>query len=232
MPYLIDGHNLIGAMRDIRLSDPNDEMKLVNKLRSYAARKGKKLTVIFDGGLPGGKSIASNDKVTVIFAAYEHSSADKLIAARIKRLRDPQGWTLVTSDQELLGLAKSYRVRAIRSAAFADTLAHLPDPPDLGEWIYPITSPSETAYWEERMTAKPPPAPPQETIQPPAAAEPPPPPKPKPAPAVPPAPKPKPARPQDGDHKSLMKNTADEKPLMKNTVDEWLRLFGADDEKP
>lgn len=220
MPYLIDGHNLIGAMKDIRLSDPNDEMKLVNKLRSYAARKGKKLTVIFDGGLPGGKSIASNDKVTVIFAAYEHSSADKLIAARIKRLRDPLGWTLVTSDQELLGLAKSYRVRAIRSAAFADKLAHLPDPPDLGEWIYPITSPSETAYWEERMTAKPPPSAPVETAPAPPTAEPrtlpKPTPKPKPAP---PAPKPRP-------------HDVDEKPLMKNTVDEWLRLFGAEDETP
>lgn len=225
MPYLIDGHNLIGAMKDIRLSDPDDEMKLVNKLRSYAARKGKKLTVIFDGGLPGGKSIASNDKVTVIFAAYEHSSADKLIAARIKRLRDPQGWTLVTSDQELLGLAKSYRVRAMRSAAFADTLAHLPDPPDLGEWIYPITSPSETAYWEERMSAKPPPSAPVEAAPIPPAAEPRaaeprtlPKPKPKPKPA-PPAPKPRP-------------HDVDEKPLMKNTMDEWLRLFGAEDETP
>ncbi len=224
MPYLIDGHNLIGAMKDIRLSDPNDEMKLVNKLRSYAARKGKKLTVIFDGGLPGGKSIASNDKVTVIFAAYEHSSADKLIAMRIKRLRDPQGWTLVTSDQELLGLAKSYRVRAIRSAAFADTLAHLPDPPDLGEWIYPITSPSETAYWEERMTAKPAPTTPVEAAPAPPPAEPRslPKPKPKPLPA-PPAPKP---RPHTANENPL------EKPLMKNTVDEWLRLFGAEDETP
>ncbi len=221
MPYLIDGHNLIGAMRDIRLSDPNDEMKLVNKLRSYAARKGKKLTVIFDGGLPGGKSIASNDKVTVIFAAYEHSSADKLIAARIKRLRDPQGWTLVTSDQELLGLAKSYRVRAIRSAAFADRLAHLPDPPDLGEWIYPITSPSETAYWEERMSAKPPPAPPVEVASGVIPDKPRTLPKPKPQPKpAPPAPKPKPPRP----------HVPDQKPIMKNTVDEWLRLFGADSE--
>jgi hypothetical protein len=220
MPYLIDGHNLIGAMKDIRLSDPNDEMKLVNKLRSFAARKGKRLTVIFDGGLPGGKSIASNDKVRVIFAAYEHSSADKIIAAWIKRLRDPLGWTLVTSDQELLGLAKSYRVRAIRSAAFADTLSHLPDPPDLGEWIYPITSPSETAYWEERMTAQaravPPPTP--EVALPPKVETPSPEQLQPPAPA--PAPKP---RPQDSKDKS-------DKPLMKNTVDEWLRLFGADDE--
>ena len=220
MPYLIDGHNLIGAMKDIRLSDPNDEMKLVNKLRSFAARKGKRLTVVFDGGLPGGKSIASNDKVRVIFAAYEHSSADKIIAAWIKRLRDPLGWTLVTSDQELLGLAKSYRVRAIRSAAFADILSHLPNPPDLGEWIYPITSPSETAYWEERMTAQARSAPPPSDITPihkPERTETPPPVQSKPS-----APAPKP-RPQDNADKS-------DKPLMKNTVDEWLRLFGADDE--
>jgi hypothetical protein len=52
MPYLIDGHNLIHYMDDIRLGDPNDEAELVIKLRGFCARRKKKAVVIFDQGLP------------------------------------------------------------------------------------------------------------------------------------------------------------------------------------
>ena len=52
MHYLIDGHNLIGALPDISLEDPDDEVKLILVLRSWAvARRRREVTVIFDGGL-------------------------------------------------------------------------------------------------------------------------------------------------------------------------------------
>ena len=54
MPILIDGHNLIGRLPDLRLDDPDDEAKLVLRLRAYAARTRKRITVVFDQGLPGG----------------------------------------------------------------------------------------------------------------------------------------------------------------------------------
>ena len=38
MPLLIDGHNLIGHLPDLSLSDPRDEVKLVARLQAYAAR--------------------------------------------------------------------------------------------------------------------------------------------------------------------------------------------------
>jgi len=42
MPLLIDGHNLIGQIPDISLSDPDDEAKLVLLLRRYTtARPGR-----------------------------------------------------------------------------------------------------------------------------------------------------------------------------------------------
>ena len=56
MPLLIDGHNLIGRLPDLRLDDPQDEAKLVARLRVYHARTGKRVTVVFDRGLPGGRS--------------------------------------------------------------------------------------------------------------------------------------------------------------------------------
>ena len=56
MAYLIDGHNLIGQLPDLSLNDPNDEAKLVQKLIGFAARQQKRVVVVFDSGLPGGKS--------------------------------------------------------------------------------------------------------------------------------------------------------------------------------
>jgi predicted RNA-binding protein with PIN domain len=50
MPLLIDGHNLIGQLPDLSLSDPRDEVKLVARLQAYAARSGRRITVVFDPG--------------------------------------------------------------------------------------------------------------------------------------------------------------------------------------
>ena len=54
MPYLIDGHNLIACLPDIDLDDPNDEARLVNRLKGFAAKARSKCIVVFDHGLPGG----------------------------------------------------------------------------------------------------------------------------------------------------------------------------------
>jgi predicted RNA-binding protein with PIN domain len=223
MPYLIDGHNLIGAMPDIRLSDPNDEMKLVNKLRSFAARKGKKLTVIFDGGLPGGRSYASTQMVEIIFSSAHQTTADDLLMRRIPRLKDPRGWTLVTSDLKIIALAKGYHLNIVKSAAFAQTLNQIPDAPDLGEWTNPIITYGEISYWEEQMTARaatPTPDKPMMDSAAQAVERTLPKPKPKPSPT---APKPKPPRP------ALPEEHGD-KPYMANTMDEWMKLFGVDEE--
>jgi hypothetical protein len=36
MPFLIDGHNLIGALPDLDLDDPDDEARLVERLQRLA----------------------------------------------------------------------------------------------------------------------------------------------------------------------------------------------------
>ena len=101
MPYLIDGHNLIGKVPDISLKDPDDEAKLIVKLRSFCARTGKKAHVIFDHGLPGGKSKLSNYTVKVAFASRP-GEADDLMLRRIRRTRDTKAWTVISSDRRVL----------------------------------------------------------------------------------------------------------------------------------
>ena len=122
MPLLIDGHNLIGQLSDLCLDDPDDEAKLVARLRTYAARTRKRVTVVFDRGLPGGRSRdLSRGGVEVVFAASGRS-ADGILRGRIRRARDPRGLTVVTSDREVIAAAQARGARVVRSDEFAAQL--------------------------------------------------------------------------------------------------------------
>ncbi|MFW5772241.1 MAG: NYN domain-containing protein [Phototrophicaceae bacterium] len=127
MPYLIDGHNLIGQMPDISLDDPNDEALLVQKLSGFVARKRQKCVVVFDHGVPGGVSRMSNRGVQVVFASPPHN-ADQLIMRRIHNARDPKNWTVVSSDNQVLEMARRRRMQIIRSSDFVEHLRRPPEP--------------------------------------------------------------------------------------------------------
>src|SRR4051794_36337286 len=98
MPYLIDGHNLIGQMPGLSLADPDDEQKLVGLLRTFLMRTRKKGTVIFDNGQPGGASHWSNSVLTVVFSRPS-GSADDLIRRRLSSAKNPSELIVVSSDQ-------------------------------------------------------------------------------------------------------------------------------------
>ncbi|MBN1402165.1 MAG: NYN domain-containing protein [Anaerolineae bacterium] len=144
MPVLIDGHNLIGRLPDIRLDDPDDEAKLVLRLRAYASRTRKPVTVVFDQGLPGGEALPlSGAGVKVIFAAAGRS-ADRLLVERVRRERDPRGLLVVTSDALVAAEAQARGARTMRSEEFAAQLAapaSVEDVPDT-----PLT-PTEVEEW-------------------------------------------------------------------------------------
>jgi predicted RNA-binding protein with PIN domain len=124
---IIDGHNLIGRMPDLSLEDPDDEEKLVRSLISWRARAGKKVTVVFD---PGGSFALSGSRraggVEVIFASHG-SNADAVIARRVRRSRDPGGWTVVTSDQGLAAIVQQLGARVQSAGTFAGELAPAED---------------------------------------------------------------------------------------------------------
>ena len=126
MPYLIDGHNLIAHMPELALSDPDDEVKLVLRLRRYAARKKQKITVVFDHGIPGGWSRElSTGPVQVVFAG-SHSNADRVILERIRDARTPAQYKVVSSDIEIRQASEARRAEAISSQDFAQALMSPP----------------------------------------------------------------------------------------------------------
>ncbi len=151
MAYLIDGHNLIGQLPDISLTDPDDEAKLVQKLLSFAARVQKRMVVVFDGGLPGGKSRLSASKVEVVFATAR-SDADTVMKDRIKRTRDPGQWIVVSNDREVLAAARIRKMTTLSSTEFAAQINRPPAPrkarrKDAGEATDVYVSPAEVEAW-------------------------------------------------------------------------------------
>ncbi|HOT93249.1 MAG TPA: NYN domain-containing protein [Anaerolineae bacterium] len=183
MPFLIDGHNVIAALPDIDLEDPDDEAKLVMKLRAWSGRARRKAIVIFDGGIPGGPSrVLSTPEVRVVFAAKYHSTADRIIKERLSALPDAPNWTVVSSDHEVLDNAREIGAKVLTAQEFAERLNQVLE---VEKEKPEATSAGEVAAWLEIF----------ETPEPPPAPEPQPPPiTPEPAP-TPPAPKP-PRRPE------------------------------------
>ena len=144
MPTLVDGHNLIGKLPDIDLADPDDEAKLVLKLRTYCARTRKKVTVVFDHGLPGGKSHElSGGGVDVRFASTTRT-ADGILRERIRNSMNPRGLIVVTSDGRIIAEAEARGARVVRSEDFADQLAGAPVK-DAKQDVKP--SDGDVAYW-------------------------------------------------------------------------------------
>mgnify|MGYP005837577737 CR=1 FL=1 len=123
MPYLIDGHNLIGQMPDLRLSDEDKESHLVTRLRVYLRRQGKTGTVIFDQGFLAGRSPLSTRELQVIFAA-RGIPADRLIIQRVQRDRNPGGLIVVSSDSEVQAAAARAGAQVRSANEFARAMTH------------------------------------------------------------------------------------------------------------
>ncbi len=145
MPILIDGHNLIGRMADLSLDDPDDLVRLVERLRRYHARTGKRVMVFFDRGLPGGVSRQlSRHGVKVLFASGV-DSADTMILRRLRAYRNPVELTVVSSDQALIAEAEAIGARVVRSEDFIPQLH--PAPQDSAP-AKPAPSEADVAYWQ------------------------------------------------------------------------------------
>ena len=142
---MIDGHNLIGRLPALSLQDPDDEEKLVRLLKSYRARTGKAITVVFD---PGGAFRLAQARnlggIEVVFAPHG-SSADATITRRVRKSRNPRGWLVVTSDHELAETVTGLGARVQSAEAFATGLGRPAEEP--AEWKDTPPSPDEVEAW-------------------------------------------------------------------------------------
>ncbi len=214
MHYLIDGHNLIARMPDISLTDPDDEVKLILRLRRWTAvSKKRQVTLFFDGGIPGGKNVKlSTSQVRVIFASTGQT-ADALIMSRLHKVKNPSDYLLITSDQQIIATAAARKIKHLTADKFARRLAPpQPDTPSVTDDT-PVLSDTEVAEWlatfgpvdEKALRRRPRPVPPNQPSEPEPAAE-----QEKPSPS-----------------QTAVRNREDPQ-LNEKEVEEWLSLFGTE----
>lgn len=111
MPWLVDGSNVLGAMRADRHAD-DAKRGLVKLLAGFARAKRTRVTCVFDGLEP--PSFARHlGSVSVVFSAPR--TADEVIMARAQQGR---GWSVVTSDQALGARIRGRHVSVVSSQSF------------------------------------------------------------------------------------------------------------------
>jgi len=120
VPYLIDGHNLIGRFSGLSLSDPEDERKLLTLLERFTNRVGRRVVVFFDRGVSPSPSPARG-AVEVHFVRPPRPADDALLHY-LRQIRDPGNWTVVTSDREVARGAGSRGARTLASERFAQVI--------------------------------------------------------------------------------------------------------------
>jgi uncharacterized protein len=122
MPLLIDGHNLIGQSRDLKLSDPHDEAKLIQRLKRYALKTQKQITVIFDRNPHDDSSTlwdAREDHGKVVARWAPHGKkADDVIRTLVGDEKDRRGLNVVTSDGAVASFVRACGVRVQSSGEF------------------------------------------------------------------------------------------------------------------
>ncbi len=132
MEYLVDGHNLIGAgvIPGIDIDQEDDEARLMMWLRARQPNLRAKITVVFDGGVPGGTSLAlSGGGVTAVFAARYRSKADPVIINRVSKARNPANITVVTNDADVRRAVRALGAQVMRAEEFVARMRRHPRPP-------------------------------------------------------------------------------------------------------
>jgi predicted RNA-binding protein with PIN domain len=119
MPYLIDGHNLIGAFPGFSLADPDDEHKLLRVLETFGQAVRRKAVVFFDRGQPGmGPLTRAGNMVRAQFIPPPRR-ADDAILDYLRGRKDARHFTVVSSDSEVRTRALRMGANVIASRPFA-----------------------------------------------------------------------------------------------------------------
>jgi len=151
MPFIIDGHNLIGAMADIDLADPDDEEQLLVRLHAHVAEVHKTIHIYFDRRAPGERSTTRRGRVIAHFVDRTRT-ADDAIRDHVERLhREAANWTVVSSDHAVLNHARRHGARTLSSQEFLSGL-HPSTQSDSEDEVRDVQlSPEEIRLWEQQF---------------------------------------------------------------------------------
>lgn len=149
MPFIIDGHNLIAALPDLDLSDPDDERKLVEILQGFCSRTNRRATVYFDRGAPGGEPTIKSGKVDVRFVRLPRTADDAIRAHLLKLGKEAPNWTIVSSDHEIIAAARNAGAAVLHSDAFGQMISTSTNTSVQNEKPMMTMSDEDLAEWEK-----------------------------------------------------------------------------------
>jgi len=111
VPYLIDGHNLLGSWGGPAV--PGDgRLEVVRRVAAFCRARGARAIVVFDGA-PFRSELGDQElgKVALRFPAAGRD-ADSVIRELIERAARPAELTLVSSDKALYSFARARGAQA------------------------------------------------------------------------------------------------------------------------
>jgi predicted RNA-binding protein with PIN domain len=148
MPYLIDGHNLIGALPNIDLSDPDDELQLLQLLEGFVQATGRRVVVHFDRGAVGQPDPPGGARLEVHFAGPPRN-ADQTISDYLRQLGgDAKNWTVISSDRAIQIAARHAGAKVLSSRKFGRQLSAARSEPQADEKPEPNLDAQEIEQWE------------------------------------------------------------------------------------
>jgi hypothetical protein len=123
---LVDGNNLMFALRDEAV-EAGREM-LCRLLGQFAERTGLAVAVIFDGASPPAPLAGqiADPRIEVHYSG--HRTADAVLEDILAAHSAPRRLTVVSTDHEIVHLARHRRSRSVRSDVFARQLIDPPPP--------------------------------------------------------------------------------------------------------
>jgi predicted RNA-binding protein with PIN domain len=125
MPYMVDGHNLIGKLKSISLRSVDDELQLIELLQQFYRVSRHSVEVYFDGAPPEVAGKHSYGMVTAYFVR-QGIEADSEMILRLRKLgRRARNWTVVTSDRRIQAEARAQHAGVIASEEFAVQLSDI-----------------------------------------------------------------------------------------------------------
>lgn len=147
MPYLIDGHNLIGQMPDLNLDAIDDEIDLANRLEDYFKHIRRKAIIFFDRGHPGGSARLKRAFVQARFVR-QPGTADHAIVSYLKKQGGAaRNYTVVSSDHAVRDAARRLGVRLLTSREFIKIISSNRETEKMDETI----PQDELQYWLKKF---------------------------------------------------------------------------------
>jgi predicted RNA-binding protein with PIN domain len=119
MPYLIDGHNLIGAFPGLTLSDPDDEHQLLRILERFGYATHRKAVVFFDRGRPDMGPLARAGGMVRAHFIPPPRRADDAILDFLRGRKDARHYTVISSDAEIRVRSRRAGAKVVSSQDFA-----------------------------------------------------------------------------------------------------------------